>query len=423
MPLLKRLLNTGITPEMSFYVCRKIYVINLAGLMGGTSSILFLIFNLFSKNYILVSLDAVTLIAGYSIIYFNHKKMTSYPAVIVGLIYSICSSASAVLYHNNMEFFLLLFIGVYFILLENVVIITVFSLLNAALFLLIYLNPNYYDLVEPVSKNYRFIVLFNCFALYLFFLYFFKKQNALYQSRIESQNTKLTAINANKEKMFAMIAHDIRGPIASTASILQLAREEMLTQDEFADLAERLSADVAGLQENIDSLLIWGKSQFNGIESEPVLFFVRNAIQKLAADFKVISNQKSITINVEEVNELQVFADPNQFELVIRNLLSNAIKFSPQGGTIDITTAAAGNFTAISIADSGSGLSPEKIHNILNLQNISSTDGTSMEKGTGLGLKFSLEFLEKNGGSLSINSVEGKGSIFTANFPNRNRIF
>ena len=201
----------GVQPKMSFWEKRKVTVINLAGFLGGTSSILFLFNNVFSGLYTLAIINLFTLLGGYSILYFNHRKIYKYPPIVIGSIYSISCSASALLYDNNMEFYLLIFIGVYFTLLEDIKTIILLSLLNASLFLFIQLNPHYLHVLPPVSGLHRFVVLFNGIVLFLFFLYLFKRQTSGYQNKIERQNKELNLLNLNKEKLFAIIAHDIRG--------------------------------------------------------------------------------------------------------------------------------------------------------------------------------------------------------------------
>lgn len=417
MKWLRRLFSTGIRPEMAYRERRKITIINFAGILGGCSSLVFLISNLYAGFGTLMLLNVITLLSGFSILYFHKRGFYTYPPIVTGFLYSICCATSALLYDNNMEFYLLIFIGVYFMLMDNFKVSIPFSILNTLLFLFIYHNPHLFPDFPSVSSTHRFVVLFNGMVLFLFFLYYFKKQNLSYQRRIEKQNRELNLLNLNKEKLFAIIAHDIRSPIASTGNALQMLKQDIFTPEEFAELSSKLADQVNNVQENIDTILLWSQSQLNGIDVKPRTIDLLPIISRVLAGAEIAMAAKSIKADLTGIIHTTATVDPNHLQLILRNLLSNAIKFSYEGSSIKIHAVREENTTQITVQDFGTGIAPENLKLIFADHSFYSSQGTRKEKGTGLGLKLCKEFAEKNHGKIWVESLPGSGSSFTLSLP------
>jgi signal transduction histidine kinase len=186
-----------------------------------------------------------------------------------------------------------------------------------------------------------------------------------------------------------------------------------ISPDEFRtqlmpDLKERVTY-VAALTDN---LLHWAKGQMEGIQVKPSVF---NLSSVIAENINLLSAQalkKSINLTADSQKSLDVYADKDMIKLVLRNLISNAIKFTPENGLIEVSTKTEARYTYISVRDTGTGLSPEDIGKILDKEYFT-TYGTAGEKGSGLGLMLCREFVEKNGGKLTIESQQNVGSTFT----------
>ncbi|RYD71417.1 MAG: HAMP domain-containing histidine kinase [Sphingobacteriales bacterium] len=417
MQKLKKLLSIGIQPGMFYRERRKISVINIAGLIGGFSSMIFMVKNYDNGLIDLAVLNGVTMLAGFSVLYFNFKHYYTYPVVIVGLIYSLSCATSAMMYNNNMEFYLLLFMGIYFVLLNDYLTLILFSLVNAVLFLFVFSNPHYLSAYPAVSELHRFIVLLNGILLFLFFLYYFKKQTLNHQQQIEEQNKKLVLLNKNKEKLFAILAHDIRGPINSAGAAFAMVQNKMISKEEFEEISLKLNQQISNVRENVDTLLMWSQSQLNGIKVTKTTVSLKPLVLKLITSFEILLESKELTMVTTDLPDLKIYADEDHIEIILRNLLSNAIKFSFPKGNIMISAAPKDNCAEISIQDFGTGISSENAAIILQSHSFYSSYGTLNEKGTGLGLKFCSEFAEKNGGRIYLKSKEGEGSCFTLRVP------
>jgi len=222
---------------------------------------------------------------------------------------------------------------------------------------------------------------------------------------------------ATKDKLFAIVAHDLRSPLAGLSSLVDLQGEGLISQDEFMQYVGKLKDNLTFLQETLDNVLHWAMSQMNGFSRTPELLNMRELIASVQRFYKTVADQKSITITHTGTGVQVITADKNHIHLALRNLMSNALKFTPEGGTINIATTTTKDAHTIAIQDSGVGMTEEAIANILQQKSTNSTNGTNGEKGTGLGLNLCQAVVTANGGTLSITSTPGKGTTATLSFP------
>ena len=191
----------------------------------------------------------------------------------------------------------------------------------------------------------------------------------------------------------------------------------IISKEEFLALSRELSIQVDQLQNSLDNLLHWSHSQMKGIDVNkektalnPLVLETLNLLQQnLSA--------KNIKIDLASPEDFLIDADPNHIKLVLRNFICNAIKYSYVGSSIALSAKKENQFIHFSVGDAGTGMTKEKAGALFMQNSIASQYGTSNEKGTGLGLMLCKEFIEKNGGSLFIESEIGKGSIFTFSVP------
>jgi signal transduction histidine kinase len=169
--------------------------------------------------------------------------------------------------------------------------------------------------------------------------------------------------------------------------------------------------------ELLDNLLAWARSQLNAISINPETFDLSSTITDALNLLNGNLMQKNISLSREYQGECMVFADKAMIETVIRNLLSNAIKFTPANGNITITLETNELDTILSVKDSGIGIEEERIEKVFNFAETQSTRGTEGEKGTGLGLILSKEFMLKNNGRIWFESAVNSGSTFYIALP------
>jgi signal transduction histidine kinase len=225
-------------------------------------------------------------------------------------------------------------------------------------------------------------------------------------SLLNSQAQELQKSNQIKDKVFSIIAHDLRAPIKSLSTVLSWVADDDLTYEELKKSLGSISKNVDTLNLTLENLLQWSRSQLNGVSVEPELIDIRRPIQEIMELFKLAERQA-------------VFMDKHHINLLLRNLVSNAIKFSKVGGTIELTTQNfEGDKTLIEIIDQGVGMSKEAIDKVFSPTEHYTTYGTNNEKGTGLGLLLCKEYVESSQGKIWIESTEGIGTKIIFTLPN-----
>lgn len=243
-----------------------------------------------------------------------------------------------------------------------------------------------------------------------------KKANdelALKNKEIQKQAQQLRSLNISKDKLFSIISHDLRSPLASLRGLMDIMGIDGLSSEDFISTSKKLKRNLDSVQEDLDNLLFWAQSQLNGLQSNPVALALRPIIEEKIQLFEEIAKQKEITIMNEIDDSLSIIADQNHISLVIRNLLANAIKFNQRGGLITIHEKSTDDYVEISVTDSGVGMNSNDLGKLFNVETHFTHPGTQQEKGVGIGLLLTKEFLEKNGGSIWATSELGKGSTFT----------
>jgi two-component system, sensor histidine kinase and response regulator len=231
--------------------------------------------------------------------------------------------------------------------------------------------------------------------------------------KVETQAHQLRNLNTTKDKLFSIIGHDLRSPVASLRALLEILETSGLTQQEFVEVTRSLKRNLDSVYDDLDNLLLWAQTQLKGLQAFPEEFDLR----KLAEEKLVLFNDLAANKKINMVNKIQagtlVMADRNHVSLIFRNLIANAIKFSEPGGTVVINALEQGDHCEITVSDSGVGISREDIQKLFNAETHFTRPGTYKEKGVGIGLLLSKEFIETNKGSIKVSSELGKGTIFT----------
>lgn len=232
---------------------------------------------------------------------------------------------------------------------------------------------------------------------------------------------KLTKSLETQNKLFSIIAHDLRGPISNTLPLIEmLTNEKDLDENSRAIFIEELKKSAKNTYDLLDNLLNWSRSQTNLITLQPQPINLNNIFKNNIDLLLSSASQKRISIKVNTTKDLFAFADINTLSLIVRNLLSNAIKFTHDNGCITISTLEKDSQIQIEIADNGIGMKKEVLDNLFASDLVNSTFGTNNEKGSGLGLALCKDFAERNGGQLRCESTLGKGSTFIITIPKIN---
>ncbi|AYB32042.1 ATP-binding protein [Chryseolinea soli] len=229
---------------------------------------------------------------------------------------------------------------------------------------------------------------------------------------IRQQAEELKKSNLTKDKLFSIVSHDLRGPIRQVQDIFNLVEMNYVSEEELRTLLPRLKEGISQTLNLTDNLLYWAKNQMGGIKVKPSDFDVWGIVEENVQLFRPIAKNKNIHLINSVEGSLWVNADSDMIRLVLRNLINNAIKFTKGDGKVTIGSEHHGNYIMIFVADTGIGLAKEEISLFFNEDHFT-RQGTSGEKGMGLGLILCQEFIGKNGGTLTIESELNKGSKFS----------
>lgn len=241
------------------------------------------------------------------------------------------------------------------------------------------------------------------------------------EQEVVTKNEELSKIVAEKDKLFSIIAHDLRGPFSSFMGLTQIMAEKLpkLTLEEIQFMVVSMRNSATNIYRLLENLLQWSKLQQGAISFKPEKIQLYSNAQESSALILDSACKKNIQISNEIPVEMGIFADKNLLQTIIRNLVSNAVKFTNIGGEITISaTINKNNAIEISIKDTGIGMSPELVNNLFRIDFQMNRSGTEGEPSTGLGLILCKEFVEKHGGKIWVESQEGKGSTFSFSLPN-----
>lgn len=240
----------------------------------------------------------------------------------------------------------------------------------------------------------------------------------LVNKQLRLQKQALEQVSFQKDKIFSILSHDLRTPIASLSGVLQLVEKQNLSEEAFAKIRYALGKQVGSLNTTLDNLLLWSRNQMGGVtDVRPAEAVIYDIVENNRHLLLAAANQKKIVINNDLPLNAKVYADIHHMDIVIRNLLLNALKFTDEGGEITVKYTETADTATISVADTGVGITDEQLDKLFKINTHFTTPGTKNEKGAGLGLLLCKEFVEANHGSLSVTSDPGNGSVFSVTLP------
>jgi signal transduction histidine kinase len=238
-------------------------------------------------------------------------------------------------------------------------------------------------------------------------------------TEIQSKNEMLKDLNSTKDKLFSVISHDLRSPFNAILGFedLLINNYNDFTDTERIEMIRQVHKTTSQVYILVENLLNWSKIQNSSIQHQPVDFKVKDVIQGISTLYQNIALAKGITIDHQIPEGLTAFADINLMETILRNLMNNAIKFTATGGSIVVKASQKHHTIKVFVTDTGMGMTKEQIEGLFNFETTRTKQGTNGEKGSGLGLVLCKEFVEKNGGIITVESQTGKGSTFSFTMP------
>ncbi len=217
----------------------------------------------------------------------------------------------------------------------------------------------------------------------------------------------------NRDKLFSIIAHDLRGPIHNLIPMLGMYSDVTPgNYEKGVELISDIKKSVQNTADLLDNLLSWARLQSKTLNYSTISFVLIDVVNEIVALYSSMADIKRITIEVKIDKDITVEDDINSARLVIRNIINNALKYTPNGGKISIEAYYERENVLIKISDTGVGMSEDMINNFYDSKLFESTYGTRNEKGTGLGLALCKDTIENNGGSIDVYSKSGAGTRF-----------
>lgn len=237
---------------------------------------------------------------------------------------------------------------------------------------------------------------------------------------LNQQKEELEETLLLKDKVFSIVSHDLRSPIASLNAVLPMLDPDTLDKESYNELKDKLTQQVQNLHYVLDNLLIWSRSRMKGIAGiESTSFSLKNQADFSVNLLKALAQQKDIAIHNQIDANLFYTADPQHYDIIIRNLILNAIKFTPEKGIIQLNSEENDNHILISVSDNGVGMTQEQVNRLFQLKTHFTTPGTQKEKGTGLGLLICAEYAAANNWNIQVKSEPSKGSQFSVILPKK----
>lgn len=239
----------------------------------------------------------------------------------------------------------------------------------------------------------------------------------IYRSRVRERmiSTELRRLGAMKDRMFSILSHDLRSPLNSLHSMIELMDMDALNADEWRSFKATLMRQFDVTDETLRDVLLWANDQFAGELPTIQAVNLKEAVDSNVELINLIASRKGVDIIVNVDSSASVFADRPQLMAIIRNLLTNAVKFTPSGKSITLTNESLNGNQVLIVKDEGIGMSKEKLNRLFTTPGLL-TQGDAGESGSGLGLIFVSELVRRNNGTIQVESTPEVGSIFKVGF-------
>ncbi len=431
--------------KLGDYERRKLLVFNQLNFLGILSGIAVTLAGLFDEQdlpFIATVVAFAPVVISATVLYLNFLQKYEAARLVYFILYPLITS---MVYGAGLDVGLELFFVLYAVLgvfymqkPSNAIITFAFS---ATCYVFVFVLDHGY-VYELRKASYAFYFFNHVLALvFLFFaLFWSKKENLGYQLSILNKNEELNASNEEKElqrreietkaeqltelntvknKLFSVIAHDLKGPLYAQRNLIRGMHQFDMPAEEIKMLIPDILSDMNYTVSLMDNLLQWAKSQMESERAVPQAIDLSELINNVTSLLRLQAKSKEIYLENKLDRPVYVYADKEMLHMVLRNLLSNAIKFTPEKGNILVHATTSNNLVEISVQDTGVGMTDEVLEKLTH-NNYFTTKGTANEAGTGLGLMLCKEFLHKIGSNMKIKSKQGKGSTFSFALPEHN---
>ena len=435
LPFLKKIMDLGITAVKDDYEKRKLRIFNQLNFFQLLTGILIPVLGLVQNHRLPAVIWLVASIPAFVsllVLWLNARHLLYLAQLAYFVLYPF---ATSIVYFSGIN----LGVELSFILYG---ILSVFFLqeIDQMLFSL-GLSMVSYFVLAVICKNYTYqlatanilFYLFNqvlAIAFIFYGLFLIKRENTSYQHSIlqqkeaiatnerllQRQTEELTELNAVKNKLFSIIAHDLKSPIYALRNLFRNMQEQDLPAEEIKEMVPEVVSELTYTSSLMENLLLWARSQMQEDAVKPQPIDISGQINEVAGLLQLQAKTKQIKLILQTDDSSCALADKDMINLVLRNLLSNAIKYTPDKGNITLSAQKTAMGVVVTVKDTGKGMDQDAIEKI-SQNNYYTTKGTAGESGTGLGLMLCKEFLSRNRSALHIKSEPGRGSEFSFTLP------
>ncbi|HVI47306.1 MAG TPA: HAMP domain-containing sensor histidine kinase [Chitinophaga sp.] len=410
------IVDVGVSPDMSFIEVRRTKLLNLLALPCIPCMFFYAILNTSQHRYLLAALNLTTTLMNVAVLLMHYYRMY-YGARVIMIFFSVVLyTFTGVYFHNGAEYFLLNILILSILVYDNIWIITGLSVMVIAAFMLIIFFPQQWHLAQPAPQERVWSNVGVSLSFIIVALSYFKFIQSDYQQQIEQQRKELAVLNRDQEKLFSVVAHDIRSPLATLEVLLDMYRKGEYPEAEMKAATEALYLKVAELGGSLDNVLRWSSRNIRGIRWRPAAFALAPLVQEVLSFCQLLMQQKQIGLSVEVPIDIYLYADRDQVSVILRNIFNNAIKFSHPGDSISIKAIPDTDKVSIHVEDKGIGMTAEQLNALL-AGIPSQSNGTRGEWGTGLGMLLCKDFAQQNRGGISVESVAGEGTVLIITLP------
>lgn len=261
---------------------------------------------------------------------------------------------------------------------------------------------------ERLYRNISFAIAAFIIILGTIIFFFYRRE--------QKRKAELAQLNATKDRLFAILSHDLQSPIANLQTFMNLIRWGALSQNEFAESTESFSSQLGNVRTMLENVLNWSISRMGGLKPKFESCNIHQIIEQELELLTHTAKNKGIQIINSIDAGIEIRADKNHLAFIFRNLIQNSLKFTNSGGNISLSYTEIAGKKVFEVADDGIGMQAEVQKTLFKIDKSSSKVGTNAEKGTGLGLIIVKELVEANGGNISVESRENVGTKFTLTF-------
>jgi signal transduction histidine kinase len=246
-----------------------------------------------------------------------------------------------------------------------------------------------------------------------------QNMNKILEQQVKERTAELEQANISKDKFFSIIAHDLRTPFTGLMGLTQIFSESIgdFTQEEIKEGLDSLQKTAKTVYALLENLLTWSRLQRGIMEYFPQEIFLNEVVEYNFSLIAATAEQKQITLRKLVPENTFAYADQDMIHTVLRNLISNAVKFTHFGGSIEVSATQVNEHVEIAVSDTGIGIDGKNIPKLFRIDVKYTREGTAEEQGTGLGLILCKELVEKNGGTIQVESEVGKGTTFKFTLP------